>query len=213
MTEKLDLRVERTQKTIQRAFIDLLHITPYPNIYIKDIAEKAMINRKTFYTYYDNKDILYDEIISLFFERLCSTFIYEKQVPTHGGGREDLSSDVYQFLALLEAEKEDLFYLLHPTLNPLWFPLLESTIIMKKNELHIRSSKKESAEDIPFKLYIDTISSLFVIWIYWWLSQEEYTLEQGTKHLCRMMNKTMPNIFRYSKPPLYNEKDEDYCTQ
>lgn len=202
MSAKLDLRVERTQKTIQRAFIDLLHTTHYQNIYIKDIAEKAMINRKTFYTYYDNKDILYDEIISHFFDGLCSSFMYEKQAPTHTLPQEQLSHDVYQFLSLLEAQKEDLFYLLHPNLHHLWFPLLESTIIMKKKELYIRSPQHEGEDDIPFKLYIDTISSLFVIWIYWWLSQETYTLEQGTHYLSRMMNKTMPNIFRYSKPPL-----------
>lgn len=202
MATKTDLRVARTQKTIQRAFLDLLKRSDYQAIYITDIADEAMIHRKTFYSYYENKDILYDEMVSAFFDKLCMTLMYRKEAPTHELDEAQLTADVHAFLSLLEEDKEDLLYLLHPTLHHLWFPLLESTIVLKKNELYIRSSQQASEKDIPTKLYTDTISSLFVIWIYWWLSNEDYTLDQGTYHLCRMMTKTMPNIFRYTKPPL-----------
>ncbi len=199
MGEKVDLRVERTQKTIQSAFIKLLHETTFDNIYVKDISDLAMINRKTFYAYYDNKEILYDEIISDVFETLCNTLIYTKSEPSENLNKEIFYSDISEFLTILEDKKNDLFYLLHPTLHHLWFPILESTIMLKKKQLFIKSDIEKTSNDIPLKLYIDTISSLFVIWIYWWLSQEEYTVEQGTYYLSRMMSKNMTNIFRYTK--------------
>lgn len=199
MGEKLDLRVERTQKTIQRAFIDLLHTNAFETIYIKDISELAMINRKTFYTYYDNKEVLYDEIISDIFEKICTTLIYIKEEPTNILNNTQLTNDISCLLKLLDDSKDDLFYLLHPSLHHLWFPILESTIILKRNLLFIKTDNNSSDKDIPFKLYVDTISSLFVIWIYWWLSQDDYTLDQGTEFLRRMMDKPMTNIFRYKK--------------
>lgn len=203
MGDKTDLRVERTQKNIRRSFVDLLLERSFQDISVKDIAQRAEINRKTFYSYYENKEILYDEIVTDVFNDLCGCFLYVKQKePTRHLDRDALRSDVAAFLSYLEERREDLSCLLHPTIYPMWFPILESTVITRRKTLFIRTGRWENKGDIPFKLYVDTITSLFVIWIYWWLSQEESTLEEGTEHLCRMLTRSMSNIFRYNKPEI-----------
>ena len=47
-----DLRVIKTKKAIRRAFTELLTEKDIDSITIKDIAERAIINRKTIYNYY-----------------------------------------------------------------------------------------------------------------------------------------------------------------
>jgi AcrR family transcriptional regulator len=63
MVNQTDLRVIRTRKMIKEAFVDLVEEKGYEHITIKDIAEKAFINRKTFYFHFENKTALFNEII------------------------------------------------------------------------------------------------------------------------------------------------------
>ena len=62
--KKEDLRVIKTKKLIESAFIELAKATEYQKISIKDLCDKAMINRNTFYLHYQNKDDLVKELIN-----------------------------------------------------------------------------------------------------------------------------------------------------
>jgi AcrR family transcriptional regulator len=61
---KEDLRITRTKLLIKNSFIELAKETPYPKINVKDLCDKAMINRNTFYLHYQNKDDLVKEMIN-----------------------------------------------------------------------------------------------------------------------------------------------------
>lgn len=59
-------------KVIKNSFIELLKENKYPDISIQNIADQANISRRTFYTYYENKEQLYEEIVGDFIEwSLC----------------------------------------------------------------------------------------------------------------------------------------------
>jgi AcrR family transcriptional regulator len=64
-----DLRVRRTRKMIQEALLELTVEKGYPNITVQDIADRAMVNRSTFYRHYLDKDDLLtqymDEVAAL----------------------------------------------------------------------------------------------------------------------------------------------------
>jgi len=50
MTEKKeDLRIARTKESIKKAFKELVCELPYEKVTVKAIADRAGINRKTFY--------------------------------------------------------------------------------------------------------------------------------------------------------------------
>lgn len=57
-----DPRVLRTRQLIREAFRDLLQRKEFDAITIKDIAQKATINRATFYAHFEDKFALLDEI-------------------------------------------------------------------------------------------------------------------------------------------------------
>lgn len=200
--EKTDLRVGRTQKLLQDAFLELMQEVPFEDITVTEIAERAMINRKTFYAHYGTKQELYDAMVSHVIDELCETVMYLKDTPpTKELDAEILEADAKAFVEVMERYKEEFLILLNPQINYVWFPILENAIITKRKGLMLRTDNKTEEGDVPFKLYLDMITSQMVIWIYWWLSQEDYTVDEGAQFLCRLMNRSMANVFRYVKPP------------
>lgn len=62
-TEKVDLRVRRTRRLVVRAFMELLEEKGLQATTVSDIAERAMINRATFYAHFADKYDLFAAII------------------------------------------------------------------------------------------------------------------------------------------------------
>lgn len=59
---KEDLRIQRTREAIRTAFEDMICEMDYEQISIKELAQRARINRKTFYLHYNTLDDLLREI-------------------------------------------------------------------------------------------------------------------------------------------------------
>lgn len=55
-------QLPKSQRHIRRAFLQLLEERAYSTIAIKDIIKRAEVGRSTFYTYYNNKQELLNEI-------------------------------------------------------------------------------------------------------------------------------------------------------
>lgn len=53
--KKLDPRIKRTRQLLQQALLDLMGETSFESITVKDIAERATINRVTFYAHFQDK--------------------------------------------------------------------------------------------------------------------------------------------------------------
>jgi AcrR family transcriptional regulator len=63
--EPIDLRIRRTHKFLQEAMIELISEKGFDVLTVGDIAERAMINRATFYRHYQDK---YDLVAKIFEE-------------------------------------------------------------------------------------------------------------------------------------------------
>jgi len=59
--DRIDRRILRTRESIRDAMIDLIEEIGFESISIKDIAERANINRGTFYLHYHDKFDLLDQ--------------------------------------------------------------------------------------------------------------------------------------------------------
>lgn len=59
--EKEDVRVQRTRKLLQQALIDLTVEMGFAAVTVRDICNRAMVNRSTFYRYYLDKYDLLDQ--------------------------------------------------------------------------------------------------------------------------------------------------------
>ena len=93
MTQKSeDLRVRRTRKLLQKALIELTVEKGFVDVTVRDIAERAMVNRSTFYRHYvDKYDLLsqyMEEVITLIHvqEGEPSLASNPDQVPDHEVG-------------------------------------------------------------------------------------------------------------------------------
>ncbi|MEK5163531.1 TetR/AcrR family transcriptional regulator [Paenibacillus sp. FSL R5-0527] len=73
MNKKTDLRIIRSKNSIKKAFVELLNEKGYEAITIQDIADKAMINRNTFYLHYQNKPDLLNLCMDELLEEVKNT--------------------------------------------------------------------------------------------------------------------------------------------
>lgn len=60
--DRTDRRIIKTKRAIHKAFMELITSKAYKDITVKDIAELADVNRKTFYNHYNDITELIDEI-------------------------------------------------------------------------------------------------------------------------------------------------------
>jgi len=62
-TEKLDPRVKRTRGLLEQAFMDVLTEKGFQAVTVQDIAERAGVNRATFYAHFEDKYALLNHTI------------------------------------------------------------------------------------------------------------------------------------------------------
>lgn len=79
MINQDDPRVLRTRQLIKEAFGTLLQKKGFDAITIKDIAQKAAINRATFYAHYEDKYALLEDIIEQAFNKMFPEQILDAQ--------------------------------------------------------------------------------------------------------------------------------------
>lgn len=62
-TQRIDPRVKRTRQLLQDSFKSLIREKDFKSITVRDITEKATVNRATFYAHFTDKYELLDSII------------------------------------------------------------------------------------------------------------------------------------------------------
>lgn len=62
LTGHEDLRVKRTIESIRKSFEELICEKDYEKITVRELCDRAMINKKTFYNYYPSIDDLLAEM-------------------------------------------------------------------------------------------------------------------------------------------------------
>ena len=85
-TKGVDPRVKRTRQLLQQAFFELFQEKSFASITVQDIAERATVNRATFYAHFEDKYALLDSIIREQFQHAITT----KLPPTPGWGMDSL---------------------------------------------------------------------------------------------------------------------------
>ena len=64
MEFKEDLRIQKTRRDLRAAIIELIKEKPIEKVSVTEICEKAMVNRMTFYKYYEDKFSLLDDTVN-----------------------------------------------------------------------------------------------------------------------------------------------------
>lgn len=80
---KTDLRVVKTKRAIEDAFIELVHQKPFSNISVIEIADLAMVNRNTIYLHYGTKEGILEAILTRNFAENFKDFDLAYYVGSH----------------------------------------------------------------------------------------------------------------------------------
>lgn len=78
--EKVDLRILRTRRLLVQAMTELLEEKGLQAVTISDIAERAMINRATFYAHFADKYDLFAYIVRDFFQGVLQAEVSDTAV-------------------------------------------------------------------------------------------------------------------------------------
>ena len=84
LPEHTDLRIQRTRILLCNTLINLIAEKGFDAISVKDIAERAMINRATFYRHFKDKFDLLDNYAQAVYELLDVPLEVEPQKPNKG---------------------------------------------------------------------------------------------------------------------------------
>lgn len=151
----MDRRIEKTKNSIFAALIELMKSKNFDKITINEIAQKADINRGTFYSHFEDKNELLEACITNQLSRLVN----------------DCSNQEPELL-LLESFKhiEENFSIFHTLLNnkgPVEFRnILHDTMInsMYKNS---KSAGDELSDEIRSEFFVSGMIGV----IEWWINE------------------------------------------
>lgn len=90
---KDDLRVQRTKKLLKDNFKEMFLEMDYEKITVKELCEKAMINRRTFYLHYDSIDDILNEILN----EMAKEFLEYTKDYDHVENPERIVKDYFMF--------------------------------------------------------------------------------------------------------------------
>ena len=194
---KSDPRIRKTRSAIRGAFIRLMQEKDFDAITVKDIAECAQINRKTFYAHYETKEQLFAQMLEEMFEDLFSTFMYAKPKPGDELDESLLVADAVRFFEKVESYREELDTLIGGRTAYMAFEIADSVIRRGLDDIHVTVG--DEAGMVPSSLFVSRIKNFFFTGIDWWLEQTEYDAQLAARIYSRMMRKSAANIFRYER--------------
>lgn len=182
MEQKTDRRIIKTKKSLKNSLIQLMASKNVQDITVKELAEKADINRKTFYNYYNS---IYD-IVSEIEDEIVKSL-------EHSLSQWDLSHDldmatkVFQELTTIITNDME-FYgnLLRMKHND----GLTNKLIHRMKERALESIKKSlwykercklspTLDDATISIIVTyTINGMFAVYQEWFVSERKITIEE-----------------------------------
>ncbi|MEK8130604.1 TetR/AcrR family transcriptional regulator [Paenibacillus filicis] len=172
MNKKVDLRILRTKQSIRTAFFELIQEKGYEAITIQDIANRAMINRNTFYLHYENKpDLLHtcmDGLLSEVKDVIVQCPISMKPY------RISKVETVMQAILEHISRNTSFYYAMFIDENRI-YPFREKmeTIIKDKLSEGVNPAAGKSPLAISQELLLEYLVSSFMGVIIWWIKNDQ----------------------------------------
>jgi AcrR family transcriptional regulator len=189
-----DLRVRRTRKLLMQALIELTIEKGFPAITVQDLADRAMVNRATFYRHYLDKYDLLDQYMNEVYEltasqeRLASSQTPEAAFDNPPSGLVSMLEHVQKhadFYRVMLGAKGDLTFMQR---------------IQQYSEMRLRSllasrGPKLKPQSPPLELCLSYLSHAGVGAMAWWLNDSQsYPPEQVAAWLNQLNKETLDHV-------------------
>ena len=173
--KKVDRRIAKTKKAIYRAFAELLSEKNINDITIKDIADKADINRKTFYNYYNGIYDLTGEIEN----SIIDSF---EQVLRNTNINELLHNPYSMFEALTRIINSNLDFYQHLISIESNSNLVSKLFKSLKTRAKEVISQYTLLDDATLDIVLDfVVSGMFTVFQHWFNSSREHYIDDLAK--------------------------------
>ena len=166
MEKKIDLRVQRTKKAILDTFFSLLEEKHFSNITIIDICEKALINRGTFYTHFEDKNQLLEKIV---YDMMMN---FDDEVDRIHGDSDMLVyyNDIFDVsLSFIKENKSTLKTLITKADESIVFNQVHAII---KNNIVKKVGRLPAKKEVPLEMLAEFFTGGVIQLLKWWLTSD-----------------------------------------
>ncbi|MGM9950075.1 MAG: TetR/AcrR family transcriptional regulator [Lysinibacillus sp.] len=190
MGEKQDRRIIRTKREIKEAFISLLEEKSFDSITVRDLTERANINRGTFYLHYLDKFDLLEKCEEEVFSNILSIFNAAAVIDILQG--QDMASRLPFFTKVFEYLQEEAAFMkviLGPNGDPSFQEKVRQVFIKNIHD-NILSEFDMASIEAPIDLFTTYISSAHLGVIQYWLNSG---MKQSPKELTALLFNILMN--------------------
>lgn len=192
----MDLREKKTKKLIEEQFVKMLGEMEFSHITVRDLCERAWINRSTFYRHYQDiyqlRDMYIDRLLDTFVDSLEGEFLSADHLHDP-----DYSEKLKESLRHFRQDKDD--YLVLWSQKTLGRNVFEEMIERGAEKMeqgiignpHIAKGKKGLAS-----WYAKLLVNNMMVSVRWWFEHEQQiSVETMTGMILRhMMKGTIPTL-------------------
>lgn len=163
MSQKVDLRVRRTHVLLRQAFIELLLAEGFEAITVQMLANRAMINRATFYRHYVDKFDLANRV----YEEITHEYVTSTQ-------QAEANDSISAWRLLFEhvGTYAD-FYLAMMSGMPSFRARMQSRIEQQMHADLLRWGLDETKVTMPLPLILRYLATAQMGVVQWWLEEEQ----------------------------------------
>lgn len=186
--ERTDLRVRRTHALLRKTLIDLIGEKGFDAVTVGDIAERAMINRSTFYRHYSDKYALvtsiFEEAVDQVIRELGQEHLEALDWMAGAPGTEagssvtpEMQHALVAWVAFFEhfARHAKLYQTMLGKRGSSWFTVqmrdyVAEVLYQRSQTSHWEASrKKDDLNMMPEEVMIMCVANWFVGMLTWWL--------------------------------------------
>ena len=162
---KIDLRIVKTKKLLRKSLVDLLKEKSFDNITITDICNKALINRSTFYSHFNDK---YELLVDLFEAQRLQLLEYSNDDDNKFLTKDSFLSLISNFIDLLDERKEICGEILSHEGNRLLYKCfvdMFETNITKRIKINEDIDNSDLPVEYAVKFYVAGIIDLLLVYM------------------------------------------------
>lgn len=179
MTNKTDLRIVKTNNTLYDALVLLLKDKTFEEIKVSDICQKALVNRSTFYSHFNDKYELFMSLINNLKQELENDL---KSI------EEDNLKDYYLkmievFLNHIEGKENIYRSILINNRNSIIMDMIYDTITEDVNS-KMKDNEKNVPNDIFTSYYLGAIVN---VGVEWFKNDKKYSKNEILEYLDKLM--------------------------
>jgi AcrR family transcriptional regulator len=186
LEEKLDARIKRSRQLLREALVTLIEEKGYERLTVRDITDRAALNRSTFYLHYQDKEDLLRQTAKEVLDELRACF----KTPEHIPLKDDISPTLIRLFEHVEQNGDFYQVMLSEKGFPRFQFYLEKVMVdslMGRQDL----LQPQGELAVPFDFFLHYIASAHTGMIAWWLGQDRpYSPKYMATQLTRLIRST-----------------------